>query len=44
MADDKSFVTISGAALSLLIYENVRNVGDQVNKFIVINIIYNNLI
>ncbi|KAI4491577.1 hypothetical protein M0804_002969 [Polistes exclamans] len=29
MADDGLLVTISGAALSLLLYENVRNVGDQ---------------
>ncbi|XP_057340071.1 BRISC complex subunit FAM175B-like [Microplitis mediator] len=34
MADDKSFVTISGAALSLLIYENVRTVGDQMGFFL----------
>lgn len=30
MADGDLLVTISGAALSLLFFENVRSVGDQV--------------
>lgn len=34
MADGDLLVNISGAALSLLLYENVRNVGDQVSYFI----------
>lgn len=34
MADGDLLVNISGAALSLLLYENVRNAGDQVSYFI----------
>lgn len=32
MADGDLLVTISGAALSLLFYENVRSVGEQVKR------------
>lgn len=32
MADDDLLVTISGAALSLLFFENVRSVNDQVQE------------
>lgn len=34
MADDDLLVTISGAALSLLFFENVRSVSDQVEQMI----------
>lgn len=34
MADGDLLVTISGAALSLLFFENVRSVGDQVSLII----------
>lgn len=33
MADNDFLITISGPALSLLFYENVRSSGDQVRKF-----------